>query len=180
MYKMGMEDKIKFHFINGEISAWKDWLANAQKSKSSRIQLAGNLKKWTKYEAGMAPSKKEIFQKYLDNLLKHTDILSMQIYESQPTTFEQIEIGDLLWDLGKDGRLCMVVDICQNPKSGEKAVLLAQGASPAQEFHILKNPKRINDPWYYEEDFNIPTQTPEYTFPKDSWRKVLYLNNQAE
>ena len=100
----------------------------------------------------------------------------MESYESKPTAFSKVEIGDVLLYGGNPGHVCLVVDVCKNTESGEKAILLAQGFMPAQDFHILKNPKRINNPWYYEEDFIIQIQTPEYTFPKDSWRKLNYLD----
>lgn len=171
-YKNLQEDQLSFHLINGSEFKWTDWLEKSKAKRELRTDIAGNLKKWTEYENPQ--DKRKVFDKYLKNILSNTDILSMQIYDSEPTTFEDIQIGDILMDMANHKHVCLVVDICINPETMEKAVLLAQGNSPAQEFHIIKNPKRENDPWYHEEDFMIPAQTPEYVFPKDSWRKLNY------
>ena len=178
MYKMGMDEKITFHLTNGENLKWTDWQKNAEYGRNFRSSLAGNLKKWTKYEKKAGKTERlQSFQNYLKKVLANTSILSMQTYETATTTFAALQIGDILWDLGKPGHLCLVVDICVNPETSEKAVLLAQGFFPAQEFHIIKNPKRINDPWYHEEDFAFPVETPEYVFPNESWRHAKYLDN---
>lgn len=58
--------------------------------------------------------------------------------------------------------------------NGKKAFLLAQGFMPAQEFHVLKNPKHKNDPWYYEEEVVYPFVTPQYTFYEGSLRRLEY------
>ena len=67
----------------------------------------------------------------------------------------------------------MIVDICEN-ENGQKAFLLAQGYMPAQEFHILKNPKHESDPWYYENEVVYPFTTPQYTFEEGSLRHLKY------
>ena len=67
----------------------------------------------------------------------------------------------------------MVADVCENEK-GEKAFLLAQGYMPAQEFHLLKNDRHPEDPWYYEEEVTYPFSTPEYTFDEGSMRSLNY------
>ena len=167
LYKFGYEDKINFHLKNGSDCKWSEW------KKNFRIDVSGNLKKWTKFEN--PPNKRQTFDSYLKTVLANTDITSMQIYDSEPTDFENLKIGDILMDMANQKDVCLVVDMCENSKTGEKAVLLAHGGNPAQEFHILKNPKRINDPWYYEEDFFVSAKTPEYLFSKDSWRHMKYL-----
>ena len=67
----------------------------------------------------------------------------------------------------------MLADICENAQ-GRKAFLLAQGYMPAQEFHILINPRHENDPWYYEEEVSYPFFTPEYTFDEGSLQRPGY------
>lgn len=176
MYSHRLEDKISFYSESGEKCSWLDWKKNADRKLKERRDFAGNYKKWTRYEKEEKWPKDAAFQKYLRNILSCSTILSFQIYESEPVTFEDLRIGDVLWDLGGGGGLCMVVDMCEHEETGEKALLLAQGGSPSQSFHVIKNPKRVNDPWYYEEDFAIPAKTPEYVFPKESWRHVRLLD----
>ena len=174
MRKARLDQKISFHFTNGSVSKWTDWLEKSTVKRETRLDFAGNLKKWTKYEK--SANEQELFDSYLKNVLANTDILSVQTYESEPVSFENLKIGDVLWDLGKPAHLCLVVDLCKNPETGEKALLLAQGNSPAQEFHVIKNPRHESNPWYYESDFILPLRTPEHLFPKDSWRHLKYLD----
>ena len=174
MRKAKLDKKISFHFTNGSESKWTEWLKKSSLKREMRLDFAGNLKKWTKYEK--SANEQEIFDSYLKNVLANTDILSIQTYESEPVSFENLKIGDVLWDLGKPAHLCLVVDLCENPETGEKAVLFAQGNSPAQEFHIIKNPRHESNPWYYEGDFILPLRTPEHLFPKESWRHLKYLD----
>lgn len=174
MYKMAMEDKISFHFTNGGENKWLDYKKNAASKRTVRTEIAGNLKKWTEYEK--PADRNEIFKSYVRNVLAHTSILSMQIYDSEAVDFENLRIGDILMDMANHKHVCLVVDMCENSENGERAVLLAQGFSPAQEFHVIRNPKRINDPWYYIDDMIVPLETPEYTFPKESWRRLKYVD----
>ncbi|WP_294427478.1 DUF4846 domain-containing protein [uncultured Treponema sp.] len=174
MRKAGLDKKIAFHLANGTVSRWTDWLERFSTRRNFRTKLAGNLKKWTEYEN--RPNEDEIFENYLKSILSNTNVLSVQIYESEPISFKKLKIGDVLWDLGNPEHLCLVVDLCVNPETGEKAVLLAQGGSPAQDFLVLKNLKRINNPWYHENDFILPLRTPEHTFPNESWRHLKYLD----
>ena len=67
----------------------------------------------------------------------------------------------------------LVADVCEN-EEGQKAFLLAQGYMPAQEFHLLKNPRHDSDPWYYEQEVKYPLATPEYTFPEGSFKRLSY------
>lgn len=166
LYKRRAEEKIEFHGRNGTVSKWSEY------KKKFRIDVSGNLKKWTKFEK--PANKNRAFASYLRDLCAYTDEISLMIYDSEPTTFEELKIGDILMDIGKPSFVCLVVDICKNPKTGEKAVLLAEGGQTAQDFHVIRNPKRETDPWYHEEDFFVPAVTPEHTYPKESWRKLKF------
>ena len=175
LYTSGQEEKISFHLTNGEICKWTDWLSDCIRKRNLRTEVARDLKKWTKYEKSVSKSEKDqFFRAYLKNVFAHTSPLSMMEYESEPIEQNKVQIGDILFDLSTPGFICMVVDICRNTETGEKAYLLAQSNSSATDFYVIKNPKRVNDPWYHEEDFRMPAETPEYIFPKDSWRRLQY------
>ena len=175
LYSTKQEDIISFYLTNGQSCRWTDWLEDSKRKRNLRAEVAGSLKKWTQYEKVFSkPDKDLCFKKYLRNVFAHTSPLSIMEYESEYVEIKSIEIGDILFDLSNPGNICMVVDICQEAETGEKAYLLAKGSSPASEFYVIKNPKRVNDPWYHEEDFAMKVHTPEHVFPKDSWRKVLW------
>jgi hypothetical protein len=175
LLKTEHEDKIAFHMTNGESCVWKEWLKKSQIKRKELSEAVDNLKIWTKYEN--AASKEKIYKSYLKNVFTGTNSLSIMEYESRQISMYEAKIGDILLDLGEDGHICLIVDVAANQETGEKAFLLAQGSKPAQDFHIIKNPKRINDPWYYEEDFLNRLQTPDHTFPKNSFRRLIYLQN---
>jgi hypothetical protein len=173
LYNSGKEEEISFHLTNGEICKWTDWLKDSERKRNLRTEVARDLKKWTKYEKPVSKNEKDqFFRSYLKNVFAHTSPLSIMEYDSKPIEQNQVQIGDILFDLSKPTFICMVVDICKNTETGKKAYLLAQSDSLASDFYVIKNPKRVNDPWYHEEDFEMPAQTPEYVFPKDSWRKL--------
>lgn len=175
LYSSGQEEKISFHLTNGEICKWADWLSDCIRKRNLRTEVARDLKKWTKYEKSVSKNEKDqFFRAYLKNVFAHTSPLSMMEYESESIGQNQVQIGDVLFDLSKPTFICMVVDICRNTETGEKSYLLAQSNSSATDFYVIKNPKRVNDPWYHEEDFLTPLETPEYVFPKDSWRRLHY------
>jgi hypothetical protein len=62
-----------------------------------------------------------------------------------------------------------VVDVAEDAQ-GRRAVLLAQSYMPAQDIHVLRNPKSPDNPWYVIEG-DKPLTTPEWDFPAGSLRR---------
>lgn len=94
--------------------------------------------------------------------------------EARSIDIDEIKAGDVFLQGGSPGHVVMILDICEN-ENGEKAFLLAQGYMPAQEFHILKNPKHSEDPWYYADEVTYPFITPEYRFDEGSLKRLCYI-----
>ncbi len=157
-------DKIAFHFTNGFMATYKKWM------NGYRIKVSGNNVSWVK--SSSYDDSYETFEQYLRIVFCYAGTMSMD-QESEPTTLQDLKVGDIFIKGGSPGHVVMVVDICQNSE-GEKAFLLAQGYMPAQEFHVLKNDNHEGDPWYYEEDVTYPFGTPQYTFEEGSLRKLSY------
>ena len=66
---------------------------------------------------------------------------------SVPVT--SMQIGDVLIQGGSPGHAVIVVDMAENPATGEKLYLLAQSYMPAQDIQVLVNLKeRDKSPWY--------------------------------
>ena len=61
------------------------------------------------------------------------------------------------------GHAMIVMDVAENPKTKDKAFLLAQSYMPAQDIHIVRNP--IGGAWYRLEALGNQLNTPEWTFP---------------
>jgi hypothetical protein len=72
--------------------------------------------------------------------------------------------GDVFIKGGSPGHAVLVVDMACDPRTGRKIFLLAQSYMPAQDIHILKNPKDAKlSPWY-DVEFGTILYTPEWVF----------------
>jgi hypothetical protein len=81
----------------------------------------------------------------------------------------RIEAGDVFIQGGFPGHAVLVVDVAEDAR-GQRAVLLAQSYMPAQDIHILRNPKPSDNPWYVIAG-DEPLTTPEWGFPAGSLRR---------
>ena len=163
-YEQKQYDKMKFHFVNGFSCDFDKW------SKGMRVKINGNETSW--YQGANADDSTETLEKYLRTVFSYASTLSME-QESKPIKTSEIQVGDLFIRGGSPGHVVMVVDVCKNEK-GEKAFLLAQGYMPAQQFHVLKNPKHEDNPWYYETELTYPFSTAEYSFEEGSLMRPEY------
>lgn len=166
LYHSGQADKIAFHFTNGFLAEYSKW------RQGWRIKVDGNNVSYV-HSAGYDDSY-QCFQKYLRMVFSYAGTLSMTS-ESKEIALSELQVGDVFLKGGSPGHVVMVVDVCEN-RQGKKAFLLAQGYMPAQEFHLLKNPRHGDDPWYYEDEVTYPFRTAEYTFPEGSLRRLTYLS----
>ncbi|MBQ9489525.1 MAG: DUF4846 domain-containing protein [Lachnospiraceae bacterium] len=157
-------DRIKFHFTNGFLVEYTKW------REGNRVTINGNNVSWIKSKSRDASY--ECFVRYLRTIFCYAGTLSME-KESEPTLLSLLKAGDVFLYGGSPGHVVMVVDECVN-EEGKKAFLLAQGYMPAQEFHLLKNNRHPEDPWYYEDEITFPFSTPEYTFDEGSMRSLNY------
>lgn len=160
----GQKDKIAFRFVDGFLAKYDKW------RQGYRIKVGDRSSKWVK--SASADSSYECFQNYLRIVFSYASTLSQE-KESKRISLKKMEPGDIFIKGGSPGHVVMVVDVCENAE-GRKAFLLAQGYMPAQEFHVLKNPKYEENPWYYVDEVEYPFQTPEYTFEKGSFRRPEY------
>jgi hypothetical protein len=65
----------------------------------------------------------------------------------------------------------LVADMAENAATGEKHFLLVQSYMPAQEMHVLKNPKSEDGSPWYKTDFGDQLVTPEWLFPRTALRR---------
>jgi len=161
-YHQKQYDKIGFHFVNGFYADYSKWRSGY------KIAINGNQCSWVKTNTNQKTY--QSFQKYLRIVFSYASTLSMDI-ESKKIDLADIQVGDVFLKGGSPGHVVMIVDMSE--KDGKKAFLLAQGYMPAQEFHIIKNP-RHDDPWYYEEEVTYPFVSAEYTFYEGSLRHLEY------
>lgn len=104
------------------------------------------------------------FRKYLDYVFSYANTSSLSHELISLDSMEEMQIGDVFIQTGNPyGHAVIVIDMAENPDSGEKVYMLAQSYMPAQDIHVLvnRNNARIS-PWYILEDTTI--ETPEWTF----------------
>ena len=161
-YQRKEYNKISFHFVDGFEAKFSKWV------EGYRISVEGKTKwvKSTSYDDSYTS-----FKKFMRMVFAYASTLSMA-KESKAIDMSNLQIGDVFIQGGSPGHVVMVVDVCVN-ESGKKAFLLAQGFMPAQEFHIIKNP-RHDDPWYYEDEVTYPFRTIGYTFKEGSLKRLEY------
>ena len=157
-WQTGQYDRIAFHFVDGFLAEYSKW------RKGKRIQVGMGETAWI--DGGKEDKSYEAFAKFMRIVYAYASTISLK-NESKSISLKKIQIGDIFIKAGSPGHVVMVVDVCENA-DGKKAFLLAQGYTPAQQFHVLKNPAHEEDPWYYQEEIKYPLKTPEYTFEKGS------------
>ena len=163
LYSIGRIDSIYFNFTSGHKAEFKDW------SEGSRPVINGNNVKWT-ISANKDASYKS-FKKYLRTVFTYAGTYSLSREMLKVQDIEDLRIGDVFVEGGFPGHAVIVVDMAAHKKTGEKLFLLAQSFMPAQEMHILKNPKNSKlNPWYPLE-FGKKLRTPEWTFTKNDLRR---------
>ncbi len=148
---------IRFNFTNGFPAEYSKW------REGQRITVNGNRCAWR--NTGRPSTGYEDFRKYLVQVFTYAGTLSLS-KELSSKSIEKLEIGDVFIQGGSPGHAVIVVDVAQHKNTGEKVFLLAQSYMPAQEIHVLKNPKDpALSPWY-RVDFGETLETPEWRFSK--------------
>ena len=163
-WNTGEYDKISFRLTDGFQADYSKW------RNGYRITVNSNKASWVKSKS--PDDSYDCFKKYMRMVFAYAGTMSME-KECTSISLDEIKIGDVFLHGGSPGHVVMIADLCEN-ETGEKAFLLAQGYMPAQEFHILKNPKHSDDPWYYTNEIAYPLATPEYTFNDGSLKRLCY------
>jgi len=157
----GEEAGICFRFTNGTPARWTDW------RKGLRPRMSERKTPWHK---ATAPDRSySSFRRYLDIDFSYAGSLSLSRELARVADPRRVEAGDVFIQGGSPGHAVVVVDVVADGK-GRRAVLLAQSYMPAQDIHVLRNPKTPDNPWYLIEG-DGPLATPEWDFPAGSLRR---------
>lgn len=151
-------EEIAYSFTNGYLFKYKDYL------NGDTIKIYKDSRGYDVVKAESGPKRDNTsttFFKYLEQLWMYAGTISVESIDTSKTNISEIRPGDLFVQGGNPGHSVTVVDVIKN--NLEKVLfMLAQSYMPAQENHILLNPK-TGDVWY-EVDESIDFQTPEWTF----------------
>ncbi|RMA57765.1 DUF4846 domain-containing protein [Ulvibacter antarcticus] len=155
LWDMNRKDEIGFNFTSGHYCSWKQY------AEGFRPKINAN--KVSFHKTASANNSKENFHRYLNLIFMYSGTQSL--YDELPKikTSEELQVGDMLVYAGSPGHIVMLADMAINSE-GEKIFILAQGNTPAQSVHLLKN---LNDlkisPWY-ELEMNQYLEIPTYYF----------------
>ena len=111
------------------------------------------------------------FRRYMDRIFAYAGSYSLE-REMAPAPLGDMRIGDVFIKGGFPGHAVLVVDMAANQTTGEKRFLLMQSYMPAQDMHVLKNPKSADGtPWYAMPAQGQELVTPEWIFPAGTLRR---------
>ncbi len=155
LWDQGRKDEIGFNFTSGHYCSWKRYAEGYRpKVNGSNVQFS---------KSASANATKENFYKYLNLIYMYSGTQSL--YDELPAieNVDEIEVGDMLIKPGSPGHVIMVVDKATDA-SGKKLFIFAQGNTPAQSVHIIKNPDDLSlSPWF-EIEMNSRLEIPTYYF----------------
>jgi len=158
----GLKDEISFKLTNGFEVPYSKWV------DGWRVKVEGNETSWTK--SAEFDDSYDAFRDYLEFVFIYAGTLSLD-RDLASIAFDEMKTGDVLINGGSPGHAVIVVDMAENPDTGEKLFMLAQSYMPAQDIHVLAN---LNDssisPWYRME-FDGKIKTPEWTFDKANLKR---------
>lgn len=162
LFKMKRFDEIKFHFTSGDLMTWNDY------KNGTRAFVNGNSVQFKKTEN--FDDSKENFRKYLDLIFTYAGTISLNKETKPVLKTNDLKIGDILINAGSPGHIVFIAGVSDNQK-GEKLFLLAEGFTPAQSIHVLKNPLNPKvSPWYELDVNSAETKTARYLFEPSNFR----------
>ena len=116
-------------------------------------------------------SDRRAFQRYMTGVFSYAGTYSLE-REMKPISVTEMRIGDVFIKGGFPGHAVLVTDMVLNPKTGEKRFLLVQSFMPAQDMHVLTNPRSSDGtPWYTMPEPDSQFFTPEYIFRDSHLRR---------
>lgn len=160
--RAGRDESICFRFTDRTPARWTEWKAGLRPTIER-----GRPTRWSKRAAPDASYAS--FRRYLTTVFGYAGTLSLVRELDKVPDRRLVEAGDLFIQGGSPGHAVIVVDVAEDA-NGRRAVLLAQSYMPAQDVHVLRNPRTPGSPWYVI-DADDPLATPEWHFPSGSLRR---------
>lgn len=162
LFAIGRFGDIGFNYTNGARVPFSRWM------RGERPRPDGARMTWT--ATGRTDASHKSLRTYMDQVFAYAGSASLE-RELKPVAVEVMRIGDVFIKGGFPGHAVLVVDMARNPASGEQRFLLLQSYMPAQDMHILKNPRASDGSAWYRMDFGSELVTPEWTFARQALRR---------
>ncbi|MGK0290308.1 MAG: hypothetical protein ACI86H_001764, partial [bacterium] len=158
LYSQKKYSQIQFNFTSGDRAFFSKWI------KGFRPKIRRNRVSWIKRKKYNLSYQN--FRKYLNVVFIYAGSYSLQ-KELKKVAIKNIQVGDIFIQGGFPGHAIIVVDVAVHQKTKQKVFALVQSFMPAQQMHILKNPKyHKTSPWFSIPVNNTTLNTPEWTFKK--------------
>jgi Domain of unknown function (4846) len=114
---------------------------------------------------------RKAFQRYMIQIFSYAGSYSLE-REMRPVPLSDMAAGDVFIQGGFPGHAVLVADLVEIPSTGERRFLLLQSYMPAQDMHLLKNPKAADGtPWYSVPGPKDELITPEWVFKPNTLRR---------
>ena len=140
LWQSNQKNKIGFNFTSGHYCSWKKY------AEGYRPKIKGN--KVSFHKTASANSSKNNFYNYLNLIYMYAGTQSLYTELPKISSINKVEVGDMLIYPGSPGHVIMVVDKA-TASDGKNLFIFAQGNTPAQSVHVLKNPSDTSiSPWF--------------------------------
>lgn len=167
-WSQGKADQMRFHYTTGFVSEYTLW------RDGYGIQYVDQ--QFVVYPRAGYDDSYATYVKFLRHAFTYAGSRSMDYYEATPIPMDDIQIGDVFLEGGSPGHVIMVVDVCYD-EEGNIAFLLGDGHTPAQDFHVMKNPKHEDDPWFYAEEMSYPFWTFAHIYSEGALQRLTYAKS---
>ena len=125
-------ERLHFKLTNGWQMDYTEWMAG------KRFKISGN-KTWWENGSARANSYEDLWG-YLTVLFNYAGTYSLD-KELKAIDTREMQIGDMFIRGGFPGHVMIIVDMAENPQTGQKLFMLAQSYMPAQELQVVINPR---------------------------------------
>lgn len=156
-------DGIHFNFTSGDRADFTRWTAGW------RPRVRGNKVSW--HQNGAQGAHHGALRAYLKVVFTYAGTYSLRKEMRSVRDPADMRIGDAFIEGGFPGHAVLVVDMAQDAVSGRKVFMLAQGYTPAQDLHVLKNPNDSTMGVWYRQDIGDHLITPEWRFRATDLRR---------
>lgn len=155
LWQQNRKQEIGFNFTSGHYCSWQQY------ADGFRPIIDGN--KVTFRKTAAKDHSEANFYRYLNLIFMYSGTQSLYNELPPVQTIDEVEVGDMLIYPGSPGHVIMVVDKAVHT-NGRKLFIFAQGNTPAQSVHVLKNPNNGDlSPWY-EIEMGEYLEIPTYYF----------------
>jgi hypothetical protein len=163
LHASAQNDSLCFNFTSGDAASWPRWRS------WQRPTVIKNKVRWN--QSAIADDSYANFKNYLQTVFNYAGSMSLSRQLTAVADPKKIEPGDVFIHGGSPGHAVIVVDVAENAQ-GKRQFMIAQSYMPAQEMHLLKNPKAGESPWYDAEETG-ELVTPEWTFARNELKRFV-------